>query len=470
MKERPTVLIVDDEINICSSCEKMVTKKGGKAFTALSGKEAIKILESEDIDILVTDLKMAEMGGMEILDYARKHFPDVVSVVITGYASIASVVETMKLGAFDYLPKPFTYEEFSNLIEKAWEKRKELIERRMVLEGSIEYEYEGMVGKSEKMREVFQQIEKVAKTSATVLIIGESGTGKELVARAIHNRSDRREKPFFAIDCGTLSSELLKSELFGHKKGAFTGAVSDKKGIFEVADGGTVFLDEICNIDFEVQGMLLRFIQEREFLPIGSTELKRVNVRLIFATNRDLYEMTKKGEFREDLYYRLNVYPILVPPVRERIEDIPLIAASILRKLSIKEGRKVVKLSDSAIEVLKSYEWRGNVRELENVLEWALINCNGDIIEAKDLPPRIYEKHSNKVRIIPRTNEEFLFLKRKLKEEVVSELEKLFIQSALERNNYNISKAAKEVGMLRQNFSALMRKHGIEVPKEKEPK
>lgn len=461
MKDKPTILVIDDEFNICASCEKILSRKGYKIFTSLSGKEAIRILKSEEIDIVVTDLKMAEMAGMDVLDHIRKHFPDIVCVVITGYASIASVVETMKLGAFDYLPKPFTPEEFLNLVDKAWTKRKELIERKEVFKGGSSFEYEGIVGKSEKMREVFQLVEKVAKTSSTVLIIGESGTGKELVARAVHNRSDRKGKPFFAIDCGTLSPELLKSELFGHKKGSFTGAVSDKKGIFEVSNGGTVLLDEICNVDFEVQGMLLRFIQEREFIPVGSTEVKKVDVRLVFATNRDLYEMTKEGKFREDLYYRLLVYPIIIPPLRERVEDIPLIAGHIIKKLCIRNQRNLCSITDPALEILKTYEWRGNVRELENILEWALINCQEDTIDVKDLPPRLFGSSDTKAKPVPRTNEEFLVMKRKLKEEVVSELEKLFIKSALERNNYNITKAAKEVGMLRQNFSALVRKYKL---------
>lgn len=461
MKDKPTVLVIDDELNICSSCEKILSRHGCKVFTTLSGNEGIKILESEVIDILVTDLKMTEMAGMEVLDYVRKHFPEVVPVVITGYASIASVVETMKLGAFDYLPKPFTPEEFMNLINKAWEKRKELIERKEIFEGGTPFDYEGIIGKSDKMKEVFNLIEKVAKTSSTVLIIGESGTGKELVARAIHNRSDRKGKPFFAIDCGTLSPELLKSELFGHVKGSFTGAISNKKGIFEVSDGGTVFLDEICNVDFEVQGMLLRFIQEREFIPVGSTEVKKVDVRLIFATNRDLYEMTKEGKFREDLYYRLLVYPIIIPPLRERTEDIPLIATFIIKKLCEKSGRKICTITEQALEVLKTYEWRGNVRELENIIEWALINCDEDQIDAKDLPPRLFGLSGTKAKPVPRTNAEFLLMKRKLKDEVVSELEKLFVKTALERNNFNITKAAKEVGMQRQNFSALVRKYKL---------
>jgi DNA-binding NtrC family response regulator len=463
MKVDPTVLIVDDELNICASCEKILNRKGFKTFSSLNGREAMRIIESEDIDILVTDLKMAEMAGMEVLDQIRKRYPEIVSVVITGYASIASVVETMKIGAFDYLPKPFTPEEFLNLIERAWEKRKEILERKAVFTGSVEHQYEGMIGKSEKLQEVFRLIEKVAPTSSTVLIIGESGTGKELVARAIHSRSERKGKPFFTLDCGTLSPELLKSELFGHIKGSFTGAVSNKKGIFEVADGGTVFLDEICNVDLDVQGMLLRFIQEREFIPVGSTEVRKVDVRLVFATNRDLSQMAKEGLFREDLYYRLLVYPIILPPLRERAEDIPLLANYLVKKLCAKSGRRVSEIAENALGILKTYEWRGNIRELENVLEWALINSEGDKIEANDLPPRLFGATGSRTTLIPRSNEDFLTLKRKMKDEVTSELEKLFITSALERNSFNITRAAKDVGMQRQNFSALARKYGIKI-------
>jgi len=463
MKNNPTVLIVDDELNICSSCEKILGRKGCRTFSSLSGKEALKIMEREEIDILVTDLKMAEMAGMEVLDNIRRKFPDVVCVVITGYASIASVVETMKIGAFDYLPKPFTPEEFIYLIDKAWERRKEILERKAVLAGEAPHEYEGMIGKSERMREVFRLIEKVAPTPSTVLVIGESGTGKELVARAIHSRSDRREKPFFALDCGTFSPELLKSELFGHVKGSFTGAVANKKGIFEAADGGTVFLDEICNVDLDVQGMLLRFIQEREFISVGSTEIKKVDVRLVFATNKDLSKMAKEGSFREDLYYRLLVYPIILPPLRERVEDIPLLISFLVKKLCAKSGKKVVEVADNAVEILKSFEWRGNVRELENVLEWALINSSGAKIETGDLPPRLFGAAGARTTLIPRTNEELLALKKKLKDEVVSEIEKLFVVSALERNNFNITRAAKDVGIQRQNFSALVRKYGLKI-------
>jgi DNA-binding NtrC family response regulator len=463
MKDRPSVLIVDDELNICSSCEKILSRKGCKTFSSLNGREALQIIESEDIDILVTDLKMAEMAGMEVLDHIRKRYPEIVSVVITGYASIASVVETMKIGAFDYLPKPFTPDEFLNLVEKAWEKRKEILERKAVFSGTIPHEYEGMIGKSEKMEEVFRLINKVAPTSSTVLIIGESGTGKELVARAIHSKSDRKEKSFFTLDCGTLSPELLKSELFGHVKGSFTGAVSNKNGIFEVADGGTVFLDEICNVDLDVQGMLLRFIQEREFISVGSTEVKKVDVRLIFATNRDLSQMAKEGLFREDLYYRLLVYPIVLPPLRERSGDIPLLANYLVKKLCAKSGRKIIEISESAVDILQAFEWKGNVRELENVLEWALINSEGAKIESNDLPPRLFGATGSRATLIPRSNEEFLVLKRKLKDEVASELEKLFVTSALERNKFNITRAAKDVGMQRQNFSALVRKYGVKI-------
>ena len=304
-------------------------------------------------------------------------------------------------------------------------------------------------------------IQKVASTASTVLIIGESGTGKELAARALHNLSPRRDQMFFAVDCGTLSEELLQSELFGHVKGAFTGAVATKKGLFEAAEGGTVFLDEICNVDFEVQGKLLRFIQEREFLPLGGTEIKKVDVRLIFATNKDLSLMVQEGTFREDLYYRLNVYPIVLPPLRERAGDVPLLAYHILKRISKRNHRPAPTLSEAAVKLLESFDWPGNVRQLENVLEWAMITHEAPVLEPAHLPKTLLQIQAGADLEVPRTNEEFLALKRKLKDQVTDDLERAFVRSALERNGWNISKAAKDVGMQRQNFQAMIRKHGI---------
>ena len=457
----PRVLVVDDELSICRSSEKILTREGYEVKTTLSGSQALAMLEQEPFDILFTDLKMTEMGGMELLVALRSRFPDVVPVVITGYAAVASVVETMKLGAFDYLPKPFTPDEMAAVAQKAWEKRQHILKSRASADGELPRAFAGIVGSSPKMQEVYRLIRKVAPTTSTVLIVGETGTGKELVARAIHSMSARKGERFIAVDCGTLSVNLLESELFGHVRGSFTGAVADKRGIFEAAHRGTVFLDEICNVDVEVQGKLLRFIQEREFLPVGGTEPRHVDIRLVFATNRDLEKMVAEGTFREDLYYRLYVFPIYLPPLRERREDIPTLAYHLLARARERSGRAVTTIADDALKLLEQYEWPGNVRQLDSTIERAVIACDGNTIEPRHLPKRITRPGLAAEFAVPRTNTEFVSLKKKLREQAVVDLEREFILEALQRNAWNVTRAATEVGIQRPNFQALMRKHGI---------
>jgi two-component system response regulator PilR (NtrC family) len=457
----PKALIVDDEPTICRACEKILSREGYGVKVAYSGKQALAMLEQEPFDILFTDLKMAEMGGMELLETVRLRFPDIVPVVITGYATIASAVETMKLGAFDYLPKPFTPNEMAAVAQKAWEKRRNLIETQAIASGEALPSFCGIVGKSSRIQEVFRMIRKVAPTSSTVLIVGETGTGKELVARAIHTFSQRCEHKFCAVDCGTLSVELLESELFGHVKGAFTGAFSNKQGIFEAADQGTVFLDEICNVNLEIQGKLLRFIQEREFLPVGGTETKHVDIRLIFATNRDLEKMVGEGTFRDDLYYRLYVYPIQLPPLRERREDISVLAHHYLARIQTEVGKRIHTISDAAIKLLDQYDWPGNVRQLESTIERAVISCDSEVIEPHHLPMAVTRAGLPEPYPVPQSNREFLALKKKLREQAICELEREFILDALQRNDWNVTRAAQEVSIQRPNFQALMRKHSI---------
>ncbi len=457
----PRILVVDDELSVCKSCEKILGREGYQVRSVLSGNHALALLEQEPFDIVFTDLKMAEMGGMDLLETLRARFPDVVPVVITGYATIASVVETMKLGAFDYLPKPFTPDEMAAIAKKAWEKRQLLLKTHAAASGETPRPFAGMVGSCPKMQEVYRLIRKVAPTSSTVLIVGETGTGKEVVARAIHSLSPRKHERFFGVDCGALSLNLLESELFGHLKGSFTGAVSDKRGIFEAANRGTVFLDEICNVDVEVQGKLLRFIQEREFLPVGGTETRRVDVRLVFATNRDLEKMVREGTFREDLYYRLYVFPIYLPPLRERREDIPLLSLHLLTRVRERSGKSVAGFSDDALRLLEQFDWPGNVRQLESVVERAAITCEGNVIEPRHLPQRITRQGLPVDFPIPRTNQEFVSLKKKLREQSVADLEREFVLEALQRNGWNVSRAALDVGIQRPNFQALMRKHGV---------
>jgi DNA-binding NtrC family response regulator len=457
----PRALVVDDELSICKACEKILQRAGFQVASALSGKAALELLAQEPFDLVFTDLKMVEMGGMELLEALRARFPDIVPVVITGYATVASVVETMKLGAFDYLPKPFTPDEMVAVARHAWEKRQLLLARRGAAQSSVSAGLGGLVGRSERMREVLALIRKVAATSSNVLIVGESGTGKELVARAVHAESPRREERFFAVDCGTLTASLLESELFGHLRGAFTGALANKRGIFEVAHGGTVLLDEISNVGLDVQAKLLRFVQEREFLPVGGTEPRRVDVRLIFATNRDLAAMVQDGTFREDLYYRLNVFPVYVPPLRERAEDIPLLAYYLLGRIRARSGTRVATISDGAVRLLQRYEWPGNVRQLESAIEWAAINCEGDTIEPRHLPKAVLRLASAEEASVPVTNAELLARKRELRETAVAQLEREFVLAALERNGWNVTQAAVQVGIKRQNFQGLMRKHGL---------
>jgi len=457
----PKVLVVDDELSVRRSCEKILSREGYSVAVAASGNQALSLLEQESYDVVFTDLKMAEMGGMELLEALRTRYPDVVPVVITGYATVASVVETMKLGAFDYLPKPFTPDEMAAVAGKAWEKRQRLLAAKSAALEEIPSSFSGLVGKSPQMQEIFRMIRKVAPTSSTVLIVGETGTGKELVARAIHAGSPRGERPFFAVDCGTLSVDLLESELFGHVKGAFTGAVATTPGLFESAHQGTVFLDEICNVDLEIQGKLLRFIQEREFRPLGSAETRHVDVRLIFATNRDLEKMVAEGSFREDLYYRLYVFPIHLPPLRERRDDIPLLTHHLLAKVGERSGKEISSLSDGALKLLEEYDWPGNVRQLESVIERAIISCDGPVIEPRHLPRTVSAHGRPDAFAVPATNAEFLRLKKKLREQAVVDLEREFVLEALQRNSWNISKAAEQVGIKRPNFQALMRKHGI---------
>jgi len=458
---KPRVLVADDELSVCKACEKILSRQGCEVKTVLSGREALASLEREPFDLVFTDLKMAEIGGMELLQALQTRFPDIVPVVITGYSTVASVVETMKLGAFDYLPKPFTPDEMLAVFAKAWEKRQRILESRAAAAGEPVETFAGIVGGGEKMQQVYSLIRKVAPTSSTILVIGESGTGKELVARAIHSLSPRKDRRFFAVDCGALSVNLLESELFGHVRGAFTGAVTAKRGIFEAADLGTVFLDEICNVDLEIQGKLLRFIQERDFLPVGGTEHKHVDVRLIFATNRDLSQMVTEGSFREDLYYRLHVFPVYLPPLRERTEDIPLLARYLLHRVSSRCGKNVTNLLDETLHLLESFQWPGNVRQLESAIEWAVISCEGDTLEPRHLPEYVLPRSQVADVPVPRNNEEFLTLKKKIKEKAVSDLEREFVLAALQRSQWNVTRAAQDVGIARPNFQALMRKHGV---------
>lgn len=454
------ILIVDDEIVICRSCEKVFKRAGHTTVIATGGKEAIQILGRETFDVVFTDLKMMDLGGMEVLQEIKQKYPDTLVVVITGYATVASAVETMRSGAFDFLPKPFTPSELMAVLNKALEKRKLIEISSKKFNYDNESGFEGIIGKSPGMCEVYGLIQKVAETDSTVLIIGESGTGKDLTAKAIHNQSKRKNEQFIAVDVTTLSSTLLESELFGHVKGSFTGAYTNREGLFEAADKGTLFLDEIGNLPIEVQARLLRVLQEKEIIPVGSTQIKKVDVRLIFATNQNLKQLVMNGKFREDLYYRLNVFPIRLPSLRERHEDIGELVLHFIKKYCELNNRSIPAIKIDAIEMLVNYHWPGNVRELEHVIERLIILLDGNEITPSHISAALFRSDAG-LKSAPQNVDELKVAKKQLRESSIQEIEKHFIIEALKRNEWNISKAAREVNMQRTNFMALMKKYGI---------
>ena len=380
------ILIVDDEQVMRDSCQAVLSKMASRIEIAENGTKALDILRASSFDVVILDLKMPGLSGMDVLRTVKEENPQTEVIVITGYATIESAVEAVKLGAYDFIPKPFTPDALRLITGRALEKR-ELTLENIFLRQELETVLgpDAIVGKSKAMLAVAELVRKVGPTDSTVLISGESGTGKELVARAIHRHSERRNRPFVTVDCGGLVYNLFESELFGHVKGSFTGAIATKHGRFEVANGGTLFFDEIGNIGPGVQGKLLRAIQEREVSKVGSSKVIKIDVRIIAATNKDLLNEIEKANFREDLFYRLSVVPIRLPPLRERREDIALLANHFLRKYNQKLKKEVKGISEGAMKALVNYEWPGNVRELENSIERAVLLTRGEVIQSSDL-------------------------------------------------------------------------------------
>lgn len=390
-----TILIVDDEPNYLVILEELLTEEGYTVLTAENASKGFELASGHDVDVVVTDMKMPGIDGMAFLDSLHRLKPDVPIIMMTAYGTIEKAVEAMKKGAFDYICKPFENEEFKIIIAKAVEHYR-LIRRNRELEDAIKnrYSFQNIIGKSPAMEKVFYVVEKIAPSRSTVLITGESGTGKELIAKAIHYQSPRKDKPFVSVNCGALPETLLESELFGHERGAFTGAIQQRKGRFELAHEGTLFLDEISEMPLHLQVKLLRVLQEMEFERVGGTQTIRVDVRIIAATNRDLKKEVELGRFRSDLFYRLNVVNIHLPPLRERVEDIPLLIAHFLDKYSKEAGSKnTFTVDKEAMRCLMEYHWPGNVRELENVIERAILLASENVITLADLPLEVRQRN-----------------------------------------------------------------------------
>jgi DNA-binding NtrC family response regulator len=414
---------------------------------------------------VITDLKMPGMGGLEVLKTIKILQPDIPVMIITGYSTVDTAVDAMKNGAIDYIAKPFTPEQLTEKVEKAFEQKTLLLDEIYLRKELRDHHgFESFVGESGEMQKVYRRIIQVAPTDSTVLITGESGTGKELVARAIHNNSQRRENPFVALDCTSLAESLLESELFGHVKGSFTGAIQTKMGLFKVADGGTLFLDEISNITLTIQAKLLRVLQERMVTPIGGTHPIPIDIRLVAATNKNLRSLVAAGAFRDDLFFRLNIIPVDLPPLRERKGDLPILIKHFLKKFSEEIGKDIRGIAPDAYAVLEEYTFPGNVRELENIIERAVVLAEGDIIrkEGLELQPPLGEAPIDP-SYVPQSLDELKESKRQIRERAVEPIEKAFVINALKRNNWNVTRAAEETGMLRPNFQALLKKLKISI-------
>ena len=384
------ILVVDDEEVLQDVLGTLLKREGFRPLAARTGEEALLIAEREPIDLVLLDLMLPGMSGMEVLKQIRGRDPEQVVIVVTAYSSIESAIEAMRIGAFHYIPKPFKNEEVLLTIRKGLEQRRLRTENRS-LKQELEKRYglDKIIGKSAPMQQVFDLIRLAAPSKSNMLILGESGTGKELVAKALHHHSRRTSGPFVTVNSGSMPHDLLESTLFGHVKGAFTGAVAAKKGLFEAANNGSIFFDEIGNIPMETQAKLLRVIQEKEFMRLGGVDTIRVDVRLIAATNADIEALVRRGDFREDLYYRLNVITLQLPPLRDRSEDIPLLAKHFLRTYAEENGKAMTSISAAAFELLMDYRWPGNVRELENAIERAVVLSTGEVLEVELLPPAV---------------------------------------------------------------------------------
>ena len=448
---RHTILIIDDDISLRRVLEYNLQEEGYDVVTAASGAEGLELFERHRPALVITDLKMPGMSGFQVLAAIKERSPETLVMVITAFGAVETAVEAMRLGAYDYVTKPFNRDELKLIVKKALQLRGLAEENQRLREELTDRaEFHNIVGISRGMEQVFQVVRKVADTEATVLISGESGTGKELVARAIHSLSGRRDCPFVAINCAAIPRDLLESELFGHVKGSFTGAIRDKEGKFELADGGTIFLDEVGELPLELQPKLLRVLQERVVEPVGGITQRKLDVRVVAATNVDVEKAIAAGTFREDLYYRLSVIPVHLPPLRQRREDIPLL----VRHFSAKHGGEAVVFPPETMVVLQEYQWPGNVRELENTVERLLIMRSSDTIDVTELPAKVREgKRPGQVcRVVNLPDEGYS----------LEQLEREIVVEALERNDWNQTAAARFLRIPRHTLIYRIEKYNIQ--------
>ncbi|MBN2009702.1 sigma-54-dependent Fis family transcriptional regulator [candidate division KSB1 bacterium] len=448
------ILIVEDDRNTLSGLVQILQDEGYEVTGIDTGTDALRLLSRETFDVMLTDFRMPDLNGLELYEKIAPYHPGMKTIILTAFSTVKDAVEAMKKGIYHYLTKPINLDELFILIKKAIREQEILLENKELKDRiRSTYRFENMIGNSEPILEVFRKISKVARSQATVLIRGESGVGKELVARAIHYNSPRAEKPLVEISCASLPETLLESELFGYEKGAFTGAHAQKKGRFEVADGGTIFLDEIADVSESVQVKLLRALQEKVISRLGSTESIKIDVRVITATNRDLEKAVADGSFREDLYYRLNVIPIYVPPLRERKADIPLLIEHFLKKYALENDKHDMRFSNEALEYCMSYHWPGNIRELENAVENAVVLADENTIYPSDMPFSIYTD---------RPNDEYEFLGDDANyREKLDQAERVIIKRTIDRAGGNKSRAAKLLGMSLRTMRYKIKKYKL---------
>ena len=459
------IVIVDDELSMVEFLSNMLIQDGYQVESTTDGKQAIDLVRANSPDIVISDIKMSPLNGLQILKQVKQINPEINVIMITAFGSIEGAVGAVKDGAYDYITKPFKIENIRSVIKRALSTRR-LITRDESIQAELKekYGFSNIIGRSEKMREIYGVIKKLSKSSSTVLIYGESGTGKELVARAIHFNSIRSNKPFVSVNCGALPESLLESELFGHEKGSFTGAISTKEGLFETANHGSFFLDEIGETTTPIQVKLLRVLQEREIKRVGGIKNISVDVRVIAATSKDLKEEIKQKNFREDLYYRLNVIPLYLPPLRERREDIPLLANHFLSKYVKNQNSSVREISPEAMDLLSDYDWPGNVRELENIIENIVTLTENKVILKQDLSGKLGPKTglaADKEEKRDQTQTQVLPEDEKPFKEKTAEFEKELINQALESAQGNISRAARELKITRQDLQYKIKKYKL---------